>query len=300
MTPEQLDRLFDLFLACREMESEARSVWLHEACDGDLSMQGAVERLIREDASAEGFLSLPMDLVTRDFSFTIAEGQRFGRYCVTAFLGRGGMGEVWKAQDEELDRAVALKFVNSGLAVNQLRREARMASALNHPGIVTVYDVIVWEGTPVLVLELVTGTSLSRLCDGLMSVSQLLSIAVQTSSALAAAHAAGIIHGDLKPDNIIWREDRLAKILDFGLARKVTNLAAALAGTPLYMSPEQARGETVGMASDVYSLALVLYELATGQRPFGRQSLDDLGSRRAKPPRPSTIRTRFPRKRSIS
>src|SRR3954470_13218749 len=220
MTPQQLDRLFELFLACREMDSETRSLWLPEACEGDLSLQCGVERLIREDLSAEGFLSRPIDFVTRAFAFTIADGQRFGRYTITGFVGRGGMGEVWKAHDEELDRAVALKFMNAGFAGNQPTREARMASALNHPGIVTVYDVVVWEGTPILVMELVTGTPLSRFCNGLLAIDQLVSVASQVSSALAAAHAAGIVHGDLKPDNIVWREDRFAKILDFGLARK--------------------------------------------------------------------------------
>jgi Tol biopolymer transport system component len=286
MTPQALERVFDLFLACREMDAEPREIWLREACQGNLSLQRSVEALVREDENAEGFLSQPMRLVTRAFSFVIEEGQRFGRYTITGFVGRGGMGEVWKAHDEELDRAVALKFINSGFTEALLTREARMASALNHPGIVTVHDVIVWEETPILVMELVTGTPLSRFCDGLIPVDQLASLAAQASSALAAAHAAGIIHGDLKPDNIIWRDDRLAKILDFGLARKVDNAAVALAaGTPLYMSPEQARGETAGTAADVYSLGLVLYELATGQRPFGRQSLEEIGARQAKPPR---------------
>ncbi len=294
MTPQQLDRLFELFLACREMDSEARSVWLREACQGDLSLERGVERLIREDLSAEGFLSRPMDLITRVFAFKIAEGQRFGRYIITSFVGRGGMGEVWKAHDEELDRAVALKFMNAGFASSQLTREARMASALNHPGIVTVYDVTVWEGTPILVMELVNGTPLSRFCNGLIPIDQLLSVASQVSGALAAAHAAGIVHGDLKPDNIIWREDRIAKILDFGLARKTANAEGALAGTPLYMSPEQARGEAAGTASDVYSLGLVLFELTTGQRPFRRQSLDEIGARRTKPPKASSVRSRLP------
>jgi hypothetical protein len=144
-------------------------------------------------------------------------------------------------------------------------------------------------------MELVTGTPLSRFCNGLMPVDELVSVAAQASGALAAAHAEGIIHGDLKPDNIIWRDDSFAKILDFGIARKAANAdGAALAGTPLYMSPEQARGEAVGTASDVYSLGLVLFELATGQRPFGRQSLEEIGARRARPPKASGVRTRLP------
>jgi len=295
MMPQELNRLFELFLACREMESEVQTVWLREACQGDLSLQRGVERLVREDLSAEGFLSRPTDLITRFFAFKIAEGQRFGRYVITGFVGRGGMGEVWKAHDEELDRTVALKFMGPGFGAGQLTREARMASALNHPGIVTVHDVTVWQGTPILVMELVTGAPLSGLCDGLLPIDQLLSLASQVSSALAAAHAAGIVHGDLKPDNIIWREDLLAKILDFGLARKAANApGAAMAGTPLYMSPEQARGEGAGTASDVYSLGLVLFELATGQRPFGRQSLDETGVRRVKPPKASGVRSRLP------
>jgi eukaryotic-like serine/threonine-protein kinase len=295
LTPQQLDRLFSLFLACREMGSETRGGWLREACEGDLSLLRGVERLIREDASAAGFLSEPARFLTCRFSFDITEGQRFGRYTITGFLGLGGMGEVWQAHDEELGRSVALKFLHSGFAVNQLTREAQMASALNHPGIVTVYDVIIWEGTPILVMELVTGTPLSRFCSRPMPLDQLASVAAQVSNALAAAHAEGIIHGDLKPDNIIWRADRFAKILDFGLARKVANPAiAAVAGTPLYMSPEQARAENLGTGSDVYSLGLVLFELATGRRPFGRQSLQEIGARRDKPPKVSRGRRGLP------
>jgi serine/threonine protein kinase len=276
MTPQQLDRLFELFLACREMDTESRTAWLREACQGDVSLERGVERLIREDLSAEGFLSHPTGLLTRAFTFTISAGQRFGRYTITDFVGRGGMGEVWKAHDEELDRAVALKFLHSGFAVDQLTREARMASALNHPGIVTIHDVTVWEGTPILVMELVTGTPVSRLCDGHMPLDQLISLAAQVSGALAAAHAAGIVHGDLKPDNIIWRADGLAKILDFGLARKIvttTDAAAApLAGTPLYMSPEQARGQALTPASDIFSFGLVMYKIAAGKHAFAAES----------------------------
>lgn len=288
---QQLDRLFDLFLACREMDTDARGAWLREKCEGDATLQMSVERMILADASVDGFLSHSAGLVARAFTFVISEGERFGRYTITGFIGRGGMGEVWKAHDEELDRAVALKFMQSGFAASQLTQEARMASALNHPGIVTVHDVFVWQGTPILVMELVQGKPLSLFCQGSMPLDQLLKVAIQTSSALAAAHAEGIIHGDLKPDNIIWREDHFAKILDFGLARKVTGTALdTLAGTPLYMSPEQARGEAPGTASDVYSLGLVLFELASGQRPFGRQTLEEIAARQTKPAAVSTNR----------
>jgi eukaryotic-like serine/threonine-protein kinase len=294
LTPQQADRLFELFLGCREMDGSARERWLQEACGGNELLQRGVERLIREDASAEGFLSRPMRLVADAFPFTIQQGQRFGRYTIQSFVGRGGMGEVWKAHDEELDRAVALKFLHPGLAVNHLTREARMASALNHPAIVTVHDVAVWDGTPVLVMELVIGTPLSRVCDGRMPLHHMISAAGQIANALTAAHAEGIVHGDLKPDNIIWREGHFPKILDFGLSRRVVGMAPVLAGTPLYMSPEQARGEAIGTASDVYSLGLILFELTTGQRPFGRQALEDIGARRAKPPKASGVRSRLP------
>jgi serine/threonine protein kinase/Tol biopolymer transport system component len=281
---QQLDRLFDLFLACRDMDTGARDAWLREKCRGDVTLQANVQKMILADASVDGFLSHSAELVARAFTFVISEGKQFGRYTIMSFIGRGGMGEVWKAHDQELDRPVALKFIQSGFAPSQLTREARMASSLNHPGIVTVHDVFAWQETPILVMELVQGKPLSQFCKGPIPLDQLLKVASQTSSALAAAHAAGIIHGDLKPDNILWRADHLAKILDFGLARKITGTALdTLGGTPLYMSPEQARGELPGTASDVYSLGLVLYELTSGQLPFGRHTLRQTAARRTGP-----------------
>ena len=170
-----------------------------------------------------------------------------------------------------------------------------MASALNHPGIVTVYDVMVWEGTPILVMELVKGTPLSRFCNGQAAIDQLISVAVQASSALAAAHAEGIVHGDLKPDNIIWRADRFAKILDFGLARKVAHATAALTATSLYMSPEQARGEAAGH----WRRMCTRWVWFCSKSPRASARLDashskEIGARRAKPPKASAVCRRLP------
>lgn len=274
MTPQPLDRLFDLFIACREMDGQARSVWLRDACEGNVTLQRAVENLIREDASAAGFLSEPAGWAAAGaLPFTITEGLRLGRYMVAGFIGRGGMGEVWQAHDEELDRSVALKFMASSFAVNQLTQEARMASALNHPGIVTVHDVAAWQGSPILVMELVTGVPLSRFRGGDLDTERLMDLAAQIAAALAAAHSRGIVHGDLKPENIMVRDDWYIKVLDFGLARRAAiesnaGTDAAVFGTLRYMSPEQARGELLMPASDIFSLGLVLFELATGRHAF--------------------------------
>ncbi len=280
MTGQDWDRLTELFHGSRELDPPSRDSWLREQCGEDDSLRQAVEQMLREDENAGSFLNAPLAGLDCNASPAITANQDFGRYRTIAFLGRGGMGEVWRAWDRDLDRPVALKFLVSGLGLEQLTREARLASSLNHPGIVTVHEVLAIAGTPILVMELVDGAPLPALRRGPGALRELLAVAIPIADALAAAHAKGIVHGDIKPDNLLVRADGFVKILDFGLARNVTAGSTAtggmLAGTFLYMSPEQARAEALGPATDVFSLGVVLAELATGQHPFGRSALPAL------------------------
>jgi serine/threonine protein kinase len=294
VTREDWTRLFEVFHGSRERSGDARMAYLRQECAGDPSLIEAVEQLLYEDENAGSFLSHPFSGLRRSKTSRISEGQEFGRYTVTSFLGRGGMGEVWRGYDRDLDRPVALKFLTTGFGADQLTREARHASALNHPGIVTVHEVLALEQTPLMVMELVEGSPLSNLPKGPAEIRNLLPLLVHIAEALAAAHARGIIHGDLKPDNILVRSDGFTKVLDFGLARRVTaeNIATGglMAGTLIYMSPEQARGEPLTPATDVFSFGLLTFELITGKHPFGRSGIDAVQTMLREPaPRPSKV-----------
>lgn len=217
-------------------------------------------------------------------------GQTVSHYRTLEGLGHGGMGVVYKAQDTRLGRSVALKFLPKEYAqdsqrLERFRREAQTASALNHPHICTIYDLDEYEGQPFLAMELIQGQTLRALAARPLPLLELTRLAGQVAAALAAAHAAGIVHRDVKPENIMVRDDGYAKVVDFGLARplpgSLTRPGAdgadvtdpgTLLGTVRYMSPEQARGEPVGAASDLFSLGVVLYELATGRHPFAAAS----------------------------
>src|SRR5262249_35560363 len=200
------------------------------------------------------------------------------------------MGVVYKARQHSLDRPVALKFLPEECArdpawLARFRREARTASALNHPHICTIYDTGESDGRPFLSMELVEGRTLEELIGRHPAVEEVARLLGQAARALAAAHAAGVVHRDIKPANLMVRDDGILKVLDFGLARRLpesgvqrsrsSSISTELGtwgGTPLYMSPEQARAEPVDAATDIFSLGLVLYELATGQHPFGADS----------------------------
>jgi predicted ATPase len=205
-------------------------------------------------------------------------------YEILGELGRGGMGVVYRARQHSLDRPVALKFLPAECArdpvwLGRFRREALTASALNHPHICTIYDTGECAGRPFLSMELIQGPALEALVSQRRPVKELARLIGQAARALAAAHAAGVVHRDIKPANLMVREDGIVKVLDFGLARRLAAPGepspadrdtdpGTRVGTLLYMSPEQARVEPVGPASDIFSLGLVLYELATGQHPF--------------------------------
>ena len=215
-------------------------------------------------------------------------GRTLSHYRVTGQLGAGGMGVVYSAEDARLGRQVALKFVSSDLshdtqALQRLRSEARAASALNHPNICTIYDIGDDNGHPFIVMELMKGQTLrERLDHGPLKVLQLVDIGIEIADALHAAHTEGIVHRDIKPGNIFLTDRGHVKILDFGLAKLSHTLTTATTadpvphtsasgvthGTPAYMSPEQATGESLDGRTDLFSLGVVLYECATGHHPF--------------------------------
>ena len=272
--------MVSLFHAACEKSGEQRVALLDSACSGDPGLRQALERLLENDQAATSFFDRPALDKLADLAgdqTTPAEvGARFGRYELVNPIGCGGMGEVWSAHDMELDRPVALKFLFPalGAVAERLTREARAASALNHPNIVTVYEVVWHEETPIIAMEYVDGRSLRALSGTPQPPQQVIEIGLETARGLAAAHANGIVHCDIKPENILLRKDGYVKVLDFGLARHVERDAkvGTIGGTLRYMSPEQVRGQPPTPASDVFSLGLVLYELATGQHPFQRDS----------------------------
>ena len=228
----------------------------------------------------------------RDLSQALAANLHVSHYRIIRKLGSGGMGEVWLAEDTRLDRKVALKvlpaeFTRDPERVRRFTREAKAASALNHPNIITVYDIGESEAGRFIVMELVAGQTLRSLIAPDNSTETLFTLGIQMASALNAAHAAGITHRDIKPDNIMVRDDGYVKMLDFGLARLLPmtpgdpeaatvvhqTIPGTVMGTLAYMSPEQARGETAGPPSDIFSLGIVFYELATGLHPFKSDTL---------------------------
>jgi serine/threonine protein kinase len=239
---------------------------------------------------------------------TFEPGARLGPYELTALIGAGGMGEVYRAHDTRLGRDVAIKVLPAEYAtdtdrLHRFEQEARAASALNHPNILVVYDVGAHDGAPFLVTELLEGESLrERLTRGPLAARKAADLAVQVCSGLAAAHEKGIVHRDLKPENLFVTRDGRVKILDFGLAklRPAPQEAAAaptalhttepgtVMGTVAYMSPEQVRGQAVDQRSDIFSLGAVLHEMVTGTAAFARSTPADtmIAILKEEPPEP--------------
>lgn len=219
------------------------------------------------------------------------------RYAVERTLGKGGMATVELAEDTELRRKVAVKRLAASLAeddVLQKRffREARMAAALSHPNLVAVYDVGEEDGIPYIVMEYVEGETLADLMAraGPLQPDRAVKLLLQVCAGLEHAHAAGLVHRDIKPRNLLVRSDGVVKIADFGIARMVqatrlTEVGTVL-GTAAYLAPEQAAGEPVTAAADIYSLGAVAYELLSGRTPYELESLTDLALRQREPPPP--------------
>ncbi|HUF05162.1 MAG TPA: protein kinase [Aridibacter sp.] len=230
---------------------------------------------------------------------TASPKEQIGRYNVLSEIGEGGMGKVYLAEDSDLGRQVALKVLPEKFSVdseglNRFKQEARAASALNHPNIITVYEIGEAEGTNFIATEFIDGKTLRERMDGeRISFDEVLTVAIQTAEALSAAHDAGIVHRDIKPENVMIRPDGYVKILDFGLAKLAENAASGsesedatrklvktnpgvVMGTVAYMSPEQARGKEIDARSDVFSFGVVLYELLGGQQPFIGETMTDI------------------------
>jgi serine/threonine protein kinase/Tol biopolymer transport system component len=296
MTPEKWQRIEGLFHAALDRPPNERAAFLAEACGADAELRGEVIRLLDSLEQAGEFIEQP--LLDNPASAAQPEaviGQRIGNYEILSLLGAGGMGEVYLAHDVRLDRQIALKllpaqFTSDAQLVRRFEREARAASALNHPNIITIYEIGQDGGKHFIATELIAGQTLrEKISAGKLKLREALMITTQVVSALEAAHAAGIIHRDIKPENVMVRPDGLVKLLDFGLAKPVNakkltgELKAPVAaelqtdprllmGTLAYLAPEQARGESADQRTDLFSLGVVFYEMLTGARPFDRHS----------------------------
>jgi Tol biopolymer transport system component len=250
--------IWALFTEARDADQGARARLL---ADVPPEIAAEVRRLIEEDGAQ---------------SAGPAPGGRYGRYTLIELLGHGGMGQVFSARDSELGRMVAIKFLNlrTGVlpeAVRRLVAEAQTAGALNHPNLITVHEILRHDSGVAVVSELVKGKALRAFCGAPRPVREVAAWGAQMARGLAAAHAESIVHGDIKPENVMIRADGYIKILDFGISRQNAapeDIAGLTAGTVGYMSPEQIRGEPLTPASDLFSLGVALLELTTGRHPF--------------------------------
>jgi serine/threonine protein kinase/Tfp pilus assembly protein PilF len=306
MNPEQWQKISELFEAALQRPVDERAAFLAHACAGDDEIHRRLTAMLAADARDDLLMDRPAyqavsahlpSMIDPDDSQSFS-GEMVGVYQLTRELGRGGMGTVYLAYDTRLGRPAALKLLPSRLINNpervyRLQREARSASALNHPNIITIYDFGNENGRDYIASEFVEGHTLREYVGSpSLTLNEILDVAIQVASALEAAHTAGIVHRDIKPENIMLRPDGYVKVLDFGLAKLTEpgsggneartetsgirsdfeTRAGILMGTVKYMSPEQVRGQKVDARSDLFSLGVVLYELITGHQPFGGET----------------------------
>jgi serine/threonine protein kinase len=283
VTDERWQLTYAIYEAAAALAGPERQQYVHAAAP-DAEIAKKVLALLEEMKTAADSDALPETHYTTEAadaasSNRLPSGASIGRFVVTGFVGQGGMGNVYSAYDPDLNRPVALKVIAQEAAASSSERfirEAQAASALNHPNIVTVYEVVRSGPTVAIAMELVAGTSLRHFCGTTQPLGKVALWGGQIAHALAAAHARGIVHRDIKPENLMLRPDGYIKVLDFGLARQagaeraVDELAV---GTLGYMSPEEVLQRPITAVSDVFSLGIVLYELASGTNPFRGDSV---------------------------
>ena len=295
MTPARFQTIEEIFLAALEQEPDQVSAFLDTACEGDAVLRREVEALLASDQRAGRFIETSsVGLATKVIQNQQADslvGRTIGHYKISESIGTGGMGEVYLATDMTAGRKAALKllplrFTGDAERLKRFQREAHAVVGLNHPNIVTVYEIGEDHSTHYIASELIEGETLrQRLMRGRIEVGEAVDVAIQVANALVAAHETGIVHRDIKPENIMLRPDGYVKVLDFGIAKLAeqqvplttprdealslveTNLGSIL-GTVRYMSPEQACGAPVDKRTDIWSLGVVLYEMVTGHAPF--------------------------------
>ncbi len=302
MKPERWKQIEKLYDTASKLEESGRAAFLDLACGGDEELRRDLASLLASDAQAGSFLArTAAEVMARSIAAEIVPspiGRQIGHYQVQSLLGAGGMGEIYLAEDTQLGRKVAIKllpvkFTADSSRVRRFAQEARAASALNHPNIITIHEIGEAStengATHYIVTEYVEGETLRqrmlRARQQRIEASEGIDIALQIAAALSAAHEAGIMHRDIKPENVMMRRDGIVKVLDFGLAKltepsspvidtqastrvRYSTEAGVVMGTPRYMSPEQTRGEKVDARTDIFSLGVMLYEMVTGRAPF--------------------------------
>jgi tRNA A-37 threonylcarbamoyl transferase component Bud32 len=286
MRPDRWQEVERLYHAALERDPEVRAAFLAAASDGDEELLDEVRSLLEQHTADSRLDRAVWEPGAESTDTRFAAGTQLGQYRIEAPLGAGGMGEVFRARDTRLNRTVAIK-ISQRRFTGRFKQEARAVAALNHPNIVQVYGLESEDGDDFIVMEFVPGRTLAELLRvGRLSLDQALEYANQIASALAAAHAAGVVHRDIKPGNIIVTDAGVVKVLDFGLAKVEQNAVASdtavtagaetgagtVLGTAAYMSPEQAESKAVDARSDIFSTGALFYEMLTGSRAFDGDS----------------------------
>ncbi|CAN5319477.1 hypothetical protein BH20ACI1_BH20ACI1_18570 [soil metagenome] len=299
MNSERWQKVKNLFDVAVELAPKERKRFLDKSCGTDKELRRDVENLLASYTDAESFMEQPAATEVASLIIepkNLEAGKSFGHYEIMKKIGAGGMGEVYLAEDKKLDRKVAVKILNEKFAkhesnLHRFIKEAKAASALNHPNILVIHEIGETEDANYIVSEFIEGETLREVIKkSPLKLSEILEISTQIANALVAAHHAKIIHRDIKPENIIIRPDGFVKILDFGLAKLVEQKAVGfedetvkqnqtakgvILGTVNYMSPEQAKGEKVDARTDIFSFGVTLYEMIAGRTPFAGDSMSE-------------------------